>query len=68
MNTQTEGLLDSQYIIVGIDMKGQIKHKAFFDDKDRHTDRCVREHIGGLNSTNGGVNFYAYKIKDTELL
>ena len=34
MNTKTKDLLHGEFIIVGIDMKGQVKQKVFFDDKD----------------------------------
>jgi len=68
MNTETENLLNGEFVIVGIDMKGRINQKAFFDDKDKQTNRNIKKHVDNLNSKNNGIFHFAYKIKEAEIL
>jgi len=69
MSTKTKNLLNGEVIIVGIeDMKGKINQKVFFDDKDRQTNQNIKEHVDNLNSKNNGVSYFAYKIKEAEML
>ena len=68
MNTKTENLLNNEIVIVGIDMKGRINQKVFFDDKNKQTIQSVKEYVDNLNSKNNGIVHFAYKIKETEIL
>ena len=68
MSTKTKNLLNGEVIIVGIDMKGKINQKVFFDDKDRQTNQNIKEHVDNLNSKNNVVTYFAYKIKEAEIL
>ena len=58
MSTKTKNLLNGEFVIVGIDMKGRINQKVFFDDKDRQTNQNIKEHVDNLNSKNNTLIFF----------
>lgn len=60
----TKGLLNNWYIIVGIDLKGNIKFKELFES----TLENIGDKILELNNLNSDLTYFGYQIKSAELL
>ena len=60
----TKGLVNGWYIIVGLDLKGNVKSKELLNS----TLDDIEVQIDQLNQSQQSLTYFGYKIKDAELL